>query len=183
MLFSQFKANRLAELHNEQWGSERLPDLIEVFSVARPRRVLEIGCYRGVSTEFWALTCARVVAIDPWDSFLSGHNMDAVWREFQARLVHYPHVEVIPGLALSAEIPAPATFDLVYLDGDHSCDAVKREIERFLPMVVPGGYIGGHDYTETPTPGDGVKAAVDQSFGKPAVRTFSNGSWLVQKGE
>lgn len=182
MLFSQFKINRLSELMAEEWGAARIPDLMEIYAVAnQPRHVLEVGCYRGVSTEFWALHCARVVAVDPWDTGLSGRNMDAVWRAFLARVSHYPHVEIFPGYSLTA--PVEGLYDLVYLDGDHSYETVREEIQRFLPMVAEGGFIGGHDYTETPAPGDGVKLAVDQTFGKSRVRTFSDGSWLVNPGE
>lgn len=171
MLFSEFKVRRMAELIEEQWGRERIPDLMEVFSLACPVGVLEIGSYRGVSTEFWALHCARVVSIDP------SPNM-AVRRELHARLRHYPHVTLIEGR--SPLVPPIFDFDLVYLDGDHSESMVCWEIETYLPLLAPGSWIGGHDYTDTPSSGDGVKAAVDRMLGIPPYR-FSDGSWLVRK--
>lgn len=168
MIYSVFKANRLAELVNEPWGDIRIPDLTEVYAVARPRSVLEVGCYRGVSTEFWALHCARVVAVDPWP-------IESIRREFLSRVGHYPHVEIIQAYS---PCPVPAEeYDLVYLDGDHSYKTVKAEIEAYLRLVRPGGFIGGHDYTATPTPGDGVLAAVDERFGRPDY-VFSDNSWL-----
>jgi predicted O-methyltransferase YrrM len=173
MLFSEFKQRRLFELFTEEWGSIRLPDLMEVVKVARPRRVLETGSYKGVSTEFWALHCEKVVSIDP------STNM-AVRRELHARLGHYPHVQLIE--AFSPLLPHPFDFDLVYLDGDHSYDTVSKEIEAYKPHLIHGGWIGGHDYTDTPTFGDGVKRAVDELLGIPPYR-FSDGSWLVPIGE
>jgi hypothetical protein len=71
-------------------------------------------------------------------------------------------------------------FDLVYLDGDHSYATVFAEIEAYLPLLEAGSWIGGHDYTDTPAPGDGVKAAVDALLGVPSYR-FSDGSWLHNK--
>lgn len=173
MLFSQFRIERLAELHAEPWGNIRIPDLMEVFSVAVPRRVLETGSYRGVSTEFWALNCERVVSIDP------SPNM-AVRRDLHARLAHYPHVELIE--AHSPIWTGPFDFDLVYLDGDHSQVTVANEIIYYQSLLKPGSWIGGHDYTDTPAPGDGVKLAVDNLLGIPPYR-FSDGSWLVKIGE
>lgn len=173
MLFSQFRMERLAALHAEQWGNIRIPDLMEVFSVATPRRVLETGSYRGVSTEFWALHCERVLSIDP------SPNM-AVRRELHARLAHYPHVQLYEGR--SPYLPREFDFDLVYLDGDHSQAHVAAEIQAYLPQLRPGSWIGGHDYTDTPAPGDGVKLAVDNLLGVPPYR-FSDGSWLVKIGE
>ncbi len=57
-----------ADVHNF------LPGLAELILQAQPRAVIEIGCDRGVSTELFLLTTARVVAVDPWESrgLLSG---------------------------------------------------------------------------------------------------------------
>lgn len=170
MIFPVFKAARLAELMAEQWGAARLPDLFEVFEASRPRSVLEIGCYRGVSTEVWLLHCAQVVAVDPW--------LDVgVRREFLARCSHYPHLKMIEGFSPSALTSLrDHQFDLCYIDGDHSYEAVVQDIQACKPHVKPGAFIGGHDYG-----GDcpGVAQAVDELLGKPQWR-FSDGSWLVK---
>ena len=170
MIFPAFKAARLAELMAEQWGAARLPDLFEVMEVAHPRSVLEIGCYRGVSTEVWLLHCARVVAVDPWPEHV-------IRREFLARCGHYPHLTMIEGYSPTALARvADRRFDLCYIDGDHSYEAVVRDIEACKPLVKLGGFIGGHDYG-----GDcpGVAQAVDELLGEPRWR-FSDGSWLVK---
>ncbi len=54
-------------------------------------------------------------------------------------------------------------FDLVFIDGDHSYDGVKRDTIAWLPKVADGGWIGGHDYAH-PDQGD-VKRAVDELMG------------------
>lgn len=171
MLFSMFKQNRITELMHEPWGDVRIPDLQEVYAIARPTRVLETGSFRGVSTEFWALHCEYVASIDP--------SMDmAVRRDLHARLAHYPHVRLI-GTRSPWVSHEPFNYDLVYLDGDHSLAVVGAEINVYKPLMPAGAWIGGHDYTDTPAPGDGVKAAVDHHFGGPDY-IFSDGSWLVQ---
>jgi predicted O-methyltransferase YrrM len=38
------------------------------------------------------------------------------------------------------------TLDFVYIDGDHSYEAVKKDIELYYPKVIKGGVIGGHDF-------------------------------------
>lgn len=69
---------------------------------------------------------------------------------------------------------------MVYIDGDHSEEGVAADIAAWFPLVVPGGYICGHDYGEPAWPG--VKRAVDRAFGAPA-RTYIDSSWLVVKGD
>lgn len=174
MLFSMFKQQRLHTLMQEPWGDIRIPDLLEVLATCRPRRVLETGSYRGVSTEFWALHCERVVSVDPSPDW-------AVRRDLHARLAHYPHVQLIE--AHSPYVPGGSfDFDLVYLDGNHSFDTVRAEIDTYLPLLKRGAWLGGHDYTDTPAPGDGVRAAYRSVFASDPPHRFSDGSWLVQKG-
>ena len=38
------------------------------------------------------------------------------------------------------------SLDLVFIDGDHSYDAVVDDIEAWEPKVRPGGVLGGHDF-------------------------------------
>jgi predicted O-methyltransferase YrrM len=175
MLCSQYKTNRLAQLMAEPWGDKRIPDLQELFAYAKPKSVLEIGCYRGVSTEFWLLHCARVVAIDPWPD-------PAVYRDFLARCSHYPNLEdhikdLSPGALLYISSPEP--FDMCYIDGDHSYNAVKSDIVACTSFLrYTGAWIAGHDYHgDTQDEVRGVSRAVDEILGKPD-RTFSDGSWV-----
>jgi hypothetical protein len=168
--FAQFKAARLAELYAEPWGDKRIPDLVEVFEVVRPKSVLEIGCYQGVSTEFWLLHCKRVVAVDPWP--------DTVVRQaFLARCSHYPHLTMVEGFSPSALRACPnEPFDMVYIDGDHSYEAVRRDIETSVELFHPA-WVAGHDYG-----GDcpGVAQAVNELLGDPPHK-FSDGSWAVKR--
>jgi hypothetical protein len=38
-------------------------------------------------------------------------------------------------------------FDLIYIDGDHSYEGVKKDLEISHSKIKPNGYILGHDYT------------------------------------
>jgi len=37
-------------------------------------------------------------------------------------------------------------LDFLYIDGNHSYDYVKKDIELYYPKIKKGGYIGGHDF-------------------------------------
>src|SRR5579859_4922818 len=172
MYFSQFKANRVAELINAPWGDLRVPDLLELLTRARPRRVLEIGSYAGVSTEIFALHCQRVVTIDPSPDL-------RVRRKLHAAAAHYPHVEIVEGLSIENMPTLTEKFDLIYLDGDHSYETVSAEIMLAPTLFDARGdrWIAGHDYTPLDDLSPGVKRAVDELMGVPPYR-FSDGSWL-----
>ena len=74
----------------------------------------------------------------------------------------------------------PDNLDFVYIDGNHSYDFVKKDIELFYPKVCIGGVFGGHDYSPKFL---GVVRAVDDFVYKHSL--FLNREkidwWVVKK--
>ena len=61
-------------------------------------------------------------------------------------------------------------FDWVYIDGDHSRDAVTDDLEAWSAKVKSGGLISGDDYFWRDESGrKSVKEAVDGFFAKRAI--------------
>ena len=60
----------------------------------------------------------------------------------------------------SGKVPWNRWIDLVHIDGDHSYEGCKADINRWTPWVRKGGIVAFHDYNS----GDGVKDAVDDMF-------------------
>jgi predicted O-methyltransferase YrrM len=174
MLFSEFKMQRMEELLAARDGATndtRVPGLLDLINMTKPCSVLEIGCFTGISTEVFLLHCARVVSVDCWDA-------PYIKLTFNGRVAVYPHLTVIQGRSPGALEPLhQQSFDLCYIDGDHSYEAVKADIIACKSLVRPGSYIGGHDYGWWDCPG--VKPAVDEAFGKPD-KVFQDTSWVVR---
>lgn len=55
-----------------------------------------------------------------------------------------------------------AMLDWVYLDADHSYDAVRQDLAWCAQKVKAGGFIGGHDYVKAPHQGFGVVEGVTE---------------------
>lgn len=72
------------------------------------------------------------------------------------------------------------TFDMVFLDADHSEAGVRADIEAWLPKVKPGGWIGGHDIDNNDPRFDfsGVRRAVDAWF--KTVDLDDNFTWFAR---
>jgi hypothetical protein len=65
------------------------------------------------------------------------------------------------------------SLDFIYIDANHSYEAVKEDLERWFPKIKPGGIFAGHDYLNGEVPYGtewgstgitdfGVKQAVDE---------------------
>ena len=59
-------------------------------------------------------------------------------------------------------------FDFVFIDADHSYEAVRADILAYRPLVKRGGILAGHDYAPK---WEGVRQAVDELLPKVSVTT------------
>lgn len=68
------------------------------------------------------------------------------------------------------------SIEFVFIDGDHSYEAVMEDIAAWLPKVKPGGILAGHDYGwHAP-----IKKAVADSFGPGDYSDIWNcGCWIL----
>jgi len=149
---------------NETWGrgidandAKALIDLTD--KVARQNvLVAEIGSWKGLSTLFLGLQVrpyrGKVFVIDHWrgdpgDQVIIAKQRD-VFGIFRRNMIMMSlwHTEVFPLLMDSltaSQIFADHILDLVFIDADHRYDAVKADIDNWLPKVKVGGIISGHD--------------------------------------
>ena len=67
--------------------------------------------------------------------------------------------------------------DIVYIDGMHTYDACRHDIEMCRNVIKPRLAISGHDYTDKIAHVIGVKKAVDEAFGAPDA-VFCDNSWI-----
>lgn len=159
-----------------------LADLLASFAATRRRSFLEIGTHKGFSSAAIALAFpdARVVTMDLPDP------TSTRWNPLPATELGAAHralglSERIEQLLMdSAELWRLAgrgsVFDLVFIDGDHSPDAVFRDLILATDLLPrDGGVIVAHDYTDADEPNRpgwtlGVQQAVDRFL---AVRPFT----------
>jgi predicted O-methyltransferase YrrM len=189
--------------------------------------ILEIGSWYGASALSWAqglkehndsqgtLTC-----LDGWEPFFdrSLHKddvyvameqalgSDAAYGIFQHNMSTLPATIRRQHLRGKSDALLPllkdASFDVVYIDADHTYEPVKRDIENSLRLVKEGGIICGDDlnlqmeqvdqdfarknklidFTKDPKTGrnfhPGVTLAVHEIFGPVAMW---GGYWAMQR--
>lgn len=75
------------------------------------------------------------------------------------------------------------SLDFVFLDADHTYEAIKADIEAWYPKVKVGGYLCGHDYANHEFPAWGVEKAVSElcESKKLAVDLGYNFTWFTKR--
>ncbi len=132
-------------------------------------QVVEIGRYRGGTTLLLAAAGASVVSIDV-DPNVAQHDI-ALIEALEARSLE-PRVTLVIGDSHDYGVEA-ATKDLVLIDGDHSYEGARADVEHWLPALVPEGHLLLHDAVRPepfspwsdPCHVDGVRRLCDELLG------------------
>ncbi|MBD2772388.1 class I SAM-dependent methyltransferase [Iningainema tapete] len=106
--------------------------------------VVEIGCYRGVTTQILAASTNRkVIAVDPYIGY-GGSEED--YRHFQKNTCELPnviHERKTSGEAAKTWKYNPAS--LVFIDAVHDYVNTSFDIDTWSSLMVKGGVLACHD--------------------------------------
>lgn len=163
--------------------------------------MVEVGCYAGESTLMFVKSnkIKHLYAIDPWCNDRNSlwctniqktpltqkkkkivdrvfGNMEWAEQSFDVRMGPYKNVTKLK-MTLEQAMPHLPELDFVYIDGDHSYEAVLKDIMNSKKIIKPSGIIAGHDYNKNCL---GVVKAVNESFEKSDLVFYRDSSWLVQ---
>lgn len=135
----------------------------------RPEVIVEIGTHAG-GTFFVLCRCAHpeatVISIDlPGGQFSGGRPKftDPLLRRMPLSTQTFARIQGDSHDGQSVRwlttLLAGRSIDLLFIDGDHTYDGVKRDFELYSPLVRPAGLIGFHDIVEHPNDPDCQVAA------------------------
>ena len=174
--------------------------LVEVASGSKD--AVEVGCFMGSSAEVLLSSISgHLWTIDTFASSSGGSEVERIPQKAQInevlfRLNKYKDRRTIIIGQSELQRFAPNSVDLVFLDGAHDYESVKRDIVQWLPVLKPGGIMCGHDYdcpSEDISPHElvslslqddyegfhyGVIRAVDEAF--PTGVKFRNRIWWTE---
>jgi hypothetical protein len=153
------------------------------------KTMAELGCHRGVSTKIFSMFCANITTVDIWGLGRSKktkryrNGSSNTWDEVEAaaiaRLSACDNVTIIKEkTSVACDQIKDGSLDFLYIDACHKYQAVKSDIELWLPKIKDGGKIGGHDYISST---NGVIRAVTElsvERGLP-VNVFRDSSWVI----
>lgn len=117
--------------------------------------IVEIGSWKGRSTAWLAagagLAAARVYAVDPHTGSREDPEATTL-AAFRANLTAAGLADLVEPLVMSSAAAArmlDGPVELLFIDGDHSYEAVRLDAELWLPKLVEGGVVMFHDVTTT----------------------------------
>jgi hypothetical protein len=155
-----------------------------------PRRGAELGVFSGSFTEqiLKANPKLTLYAVDTWivrppsdrvgfESYAARGDFSEIRETFNKRTRRFSDrlkVLQMDTVAAANEV-ADGSLDFVFIDAEHTYEAVGADIDAWRPKVKPGGIISGHDYGHERFPG--VKQAVDERL-KP--KTADDHVWWVR---
>jgi hypothetical protein len=114
----------------------------------------EVGVWQGhLSTEILEYNPAELHLIDPWVSqdvikrcySVRQEKMDKIYENVLNDFGKLNNVKIHRKFSTDVSFPKQY-FDWVYIDADHSYDAVKKDLEFYYPLMKKGGYLCGDDY-------------------------------------
>jgi hypothetical protein len=154
------------------------------------KSVVEIGSFLGLSAVWFAQRVDSVTCVDRWieeATFESENNLLGTLRRWDLPRDFFPLFrdnvmrsglwhKIHPVKGHSRYVHGEVPFaDLVYIDGDHSYDGCKRDIEIYREKA--RRVICGDDYVERD--GFGVAQAVQEAF-RGRYQTLGAFWWCVQ---
>ncbi len=150
--------------------------------------VVEVGVWKGRSiaaildvcranrNRLYAIDMSKPDLRDPGYHEAAVRDISEVFRRNLLLMGHASTVEIIrEDSARASACFLDHSVDLVFLDADHSYEAVAKDLRAWIPKVARRGVLCGHDYASRP----GVRRAVDEMFGARAA--LPGGSiWVVR---
>jgi hypothetical protein len=151
--------------------------------------ICEIGVHKGQNAEVMARHLRPVLfyLIDPWDGSCLRRTLDwdAVMAQARKRLYDVGAADACMWLRKRSDVATgdipERSIDFIYIDGDHHCEAVWKDIQAYWPKVRVGGVMAGHEW-DTCRVTNCVTPPVVRTFGD-AVRAVGSDSWCVVKRE
>jgi predicted O-methyltransferase YrrM len=176
--------NSFFKMRDPQY-TKGLKDLIEYINEQTNKydlTLVEIGSYIGESTVIFAQKFNTVISIDP---HVDGYDMNDpachhisfnhVYDKFLENISEYLNISHIRETSDDAITRfEDDSVDIVYIDGLHTYEQVKKDIENYLPKIRKGGFICGHDYHQN---WSGVIQAINETIGDVDA-TFIDTSWV-----
>jgi hypothetical protein len=178
---------KLTEIIKQVCQSDR-SKIFEIINFLENPIICEVGVQLGNHfNDILTENVKEAYAVDSWtsfgkisenDSLFSQQELDQQHQQVCERFSSDTRVKVIRDFSKNASLMFEDDyFDFIYIDADHTYEAVKSDLESWYPKLKKGGIMSGHDYVEVTTSVPfGVVQAVNEFLKK---NNISNESFFL----
>ena len=132
-----------------------MPFGYDLIAAVRPRRLVELGVYRGLSYFAFCQSVqahrlkTQCYAVDTWegDEHTDSYGED-VWEGVSTHnAAHYSDFSHLMRMTFEEALPQfeDKSLDMIHLDGFHTYEAVSADFESWYPKLRAGGIFLFHD--------------------------------------
>lgn len=157
----------------------------------KPISVAEVGVFKGNNALYMLenLNIEKLYLIDPYLKYpdyrkvspLAYGRLDEAEEEAREKLKEYEDKIVwIKKFSDKAVNDLPNDLDFIYIDGNHSYEYVKQDMENYYPKVKENGILAGHDIASIRHKGV-ARAFAEFIIEKDKTPTISKTDWWVVK--
>jgi len=149
--------------------------LYNLASKVRDGYALEIGSYLGASACFISAGLkgsSKLICVDTWKNDAMSEGPRDTYEEFVKNTKNFSEkIIMVRGFSFNVVEDVKRitnAIDLLFIDGDHSYQAVKKDVELYFPLLKKGGAIIFHDIGWA----EGVKKVVEEI--KPYLENYGS---------
>lgn len=187
------------------WGSDH-PVLAAAIEKLRPRRIVEVGSWKGRSAINMArivrtlgLEC-EIVCVDTWlgspehwlragpgwyESLALKNGYPQLYYTFMGNVVRHGFQDIITPMPMTSESAAfvlrhlKMSFDIAYIDAAHEYAPAKRDFIAYWDLLNENGVLIGDDYIHWP----GVTQAANEFANERRLHIVGEpGKFVISKG-
>ena len=122
----------------------------------------------------------KLYLVDPYKKYdqINFCNLQKEKKKAEKRLNKFKNIKWIFKDSMTASKEIPNDLDFVYIDGDHSYEYVKKDIEHYYSKIKKGGLLAGDDF-----PWRDVNKAVIEFVDKHKLELNAEKDdwWIVKK--
>ena len=131
---------------NQHWSE--LSELLHILRELHPERIMEIGMDKGGTMALWSQIADADACLIGLDIKI-GTGVEALIKSklkvSQTLLLIESDSHAAAAKQRVLEALGGNQLDFLFIDGDHSYEGVKQDLENFSSLVRPGGLIALHD--------------------------------------
>jgi predicted O-methyltransferase YrrM len=153
-------------------SSPHRPTFVKLVKHRGWTRGAELGVQKGILFSLLLTSChdLNLLGVDLGVDPIRRERCEGIAAQFSDRATF-----LVSSTHDAAQLVGNGSLDFVFIDADHSYEAVKDDIACWKSKVRRGGWLGGHDYNQK---FPGVVRAVDEAFGF-GVKRWDGSIWGV----